>query len=685
MPEVARLRRAPLVDPRRARAPVNRSWFATAASVACLAATLALAPATARRASTEAEQGGWRLEAPLDLAGADRTRLALSRDTPPARDEVALARQFRGRCTDPMPTPVPAWHPGTVGERRTFKVLDERRRVFLDARTVLRGATAHLLVYVQEGLDIPPGAIEASTDRFENVTLPVLEETFGPLPSPGRITIFVGHVPGVGGYFSSSDLVPASLSPHSNERAMIYMNSDVTRPGQDGFDGIVAHEVQHYLHWLRHPQQDSWLNEGASEMAMHLTGHALAAPIRAYVRKIETPVTGWAERPGAAVPHYGAAALVVRYLAFRAGGPDRLRAIIQTPGVSTQVVDRYLSVPTADLPRGIPPRPSSFDDLFGDFIVATLLDDPRVADGRYAFGPDPTLADKPSAPERIVVDIGNAETREGTLRPYGTRVVEFAARAGADLELTVEGGAMTRAIPADVPGGATVWWAYPADEVDATLTRTLDLRGDASPATLEFDAWHDLEADYDYAGVALSVDGGCSWRTVAGTGTTDANPVGQNPGQALTGRSGGGDEARWVPMRFDLAEATGTLATVRLFQVTDQAFHGAGLAVANVRVRTSAGTIEGPTGATFDPWEVRGFIETGNRVAVEWAARAVVARPAGTRVEAIPVRRGTDGRATGTLTVPGSERGAAPVTVLVAPMAPGTQQPVDFRVTAVAR
>ncbi len=655
------------------------AWSLVAATFACALIAAPVAPRTGAEAGATPVQ----LDTNQLAIAADRTRRFLSTETPPARDEIALARQLKGTCTDPMPTPVPFWHDAAIGEPRRFKVLDERRRTYMDAQATLRAVSDHLLLYVEDGVRVAPEAVTSTVETFERVTLPALEATFGPMPSPSRVTVFSGHVPGVGGYFSSSDLVPASISPHSNERVMVYMNSDVHRPGHPSFDGVLAHEVQHFLHFVRHPQQDSWLNEGASELAMALAGHPQTAPVRSYLHRLETPVTGWAIRPSDAVPHYGAASLIVRYLGFRAGGNDRLRAIIETSGTSTQVIDRYFAGPVPARPPGTPAAPSTFDDLFADFLVATVLDDPGIGDGRFAFDHLPTLAERGAPSERMVVgDAIAPATASGALAPYGARVLEVVPTGppdGGDLELRIDGDATARAVADEPPGGGNFWWAYPADEVNATLSLVVDLRGAAMPA-LEFDAAWDLEADYDHAGVALSLDGGCTWRTVAGTGTTEANPVGQNPGHALTGRSGDGSAPQWLPMRFDLAAAAGKVAQVRVFQVTDQAFHGPGLAITNLRM-----TGRGASTGTDAGWRSLGFVETTNAVSVEWASRAIVEGTGATRVEVIPMARGADGRASGTLVVPDFGRTVTRVIVAISPMVPATQLPVDFRVTATRR
>jgi hypothetical protein len=418
---------------------------------------------------------------------------------------------------------------------------------------------------------------------------------------------------------------------------------------------------------------------------MVLTGHAQVSPVRSYLRRLETPVTGWAERPIDAVPHYGAASLIVRYLGFRAGGNDRLRALFQVPGVSTQVVDRYLATPVADLPAGTPPRPATFDDLFADFITALALDDPSVGDGRFAFGREPILPEKPATAHRLAPTADVPAEFRGELAPYGAHLIEVALPTGSRsaVEITIDGNAATRAIgSAPATGESSFWWGYPADEVDATLTHSIDLRG-ATSAILTFDAWYHLEEDYDYAGVAVSSDGGCTWRAIAGTGTTDANPIGQNPGHAWTGRSGGNQSPRWVPVSFDLGDATGRVALVRIFQINDQAFHRAGLAVTNLRITTGTGTV---TATSESAWLPRGFVETTNRVAVEWAARAIVTGAGRSQVESIAVRRGTDGRAVGTLVLQADALPeGARVWVVVSPMAPATLEPADYRVTATRR
>ena len=611
------------------------------------------------------------------------TRHFLETVTPPRRDEVALSRRYRGACTDPVPTPVALSRSAEAGEHRRFWVLDEGRRTFFLADTRLAGQSEHLLLYVQDGVSVAPGAIEGTIRQFEEKSLPLLERIFGALPSGTRISVFNGRVPGVGGYFSSSDLVPAAANPYSNERVMVYVNTDITKPGQRSYDGVLAHEVQHLIHWARHPQQDSWINEGASELAMALLGFGQTSPARAYLLRPGLQLNGWASRPSEAIPHYGASLLFYQYLSRRIGGYDRIADLIATPGVSVQTVDQFLSSLEATPVNGMV-SPRGFDDLYRDFVVSNLLDDPSLADGRYAY--DAGISPGKVAPEdRFELSRSRPDASgflvDGTLPPYGARYIEVTGAGPGDLSLRFDAPDRLQLIKtADAEPG--FWWSVSADEVDATLVREVDLTR-VSTASLEFEAWYDLEADYDYAGVAVSDDAGCTWKTLEATSTTTANPMGQNPGIAFTGTSGSGTNPSWVRQRVDLDRYTGKKVRVQFFMMTDQAYHGSGLALRGIKV-DAVGFDDESAHARGDGdhgWKASGFIRTANAVKADWAVQAVVFGADG--ISVVPMRVSDAGptAATGTLRVSGLGRDTSRVVLVVSPMAPVTQQRVGFRLT----
>lgn len=63
------------------------------------------------------------------------------------------------------------------------------------------------------------------------------------------------------------------------------------------------------------------------------------------------------------------------------------------------------------------------------------------------------------------------------------------------------------------PAGGHAWWTSSADDLNTTLTRTLDLSKVRS-ATVTAKAWYDIEAGYDYFYAEYSTDGGKTWMQV---------------------------------------------------------------------------------------------------------------------------------------------------------------------------
>ena len=60
--------------------------------------------------------------------------------------------------------------------------------------------------------------------------------------------------------------------------------------------------------------------------------------------------------------------------------------------------------------------------------------------------------------------------------------------------------------------GANAWWTGSADDLNTTLTRTLDL-SKVNSATVTAKAWYDIEAGYDYLYAEYSTDG-TNWKTI---------------------------------------------------------------------------------------------------------------------------------------------------------------------------
>jgi hypothetical protein len=622
-------------------------------------------------AATGARGGG--LAAPERLS--PQATLDLLRSVaPPARDEADLVRRYKYACGTPAAPAVALSREAEVGSTEPFWVLDQVSHRFLQVRATLRHASPHLLLYVQEGVAYNQDALAASARVFEEKTYPLLRRYFGDVPGEPRLTVFNGRVPGVGGYFSASDLFPQSVNPYSNERVMLFMSLDNARPGSDSYDAVLAHEAQHFVHWVIKPQQDSWINEGASELAMAVAGYDQKPEAQQYLNNPETQLNGWTDQRWQTPPHYGAGYLILEYAAQRLGGYEHLKGLLASPGTSVQTFDSYLAGA-----EGKRIGAARFDDLFKDFVVANLVNDRSLADGRFGYEGLSTL--KARTQESFA---SLPAQSSGRLRPYGTRYVEVQPAVSTSGTLDVRfDGAGEAPLFGGAPrgGGRAQWWGGAADEMESTLTREVDLTG-AAAATLRFAAWYHIERDYDYAGVAVSTDGGCSWKTVPGRHTTESDPVGQNLGNGLTGISGGGATPAWVEETMDLTPYAGRKVLLRFFYVTDQSYHGSGFAVDDISIPEIglADDAESDGG-----WQTAGFLRSVNAATLDWAVQVIAFGDGGTQVRQVPLTRGGDGRLQGTLSLGGFGAAVKRVVVALAPMVPVTLEDADYRLDLAVR
>ena len=238
---------------------------------------------------------------------------------------------------------------------------------------------AHTVWYVQDGVSVSHDQITAAANYFETKTYPTEHLLFGNEATPGTpplITILVGHIPDVGGYFSSADEYPRQVNPYSNQRKMIYINVDAVQPGSDNFNHTVAHEFQHMIQFSVHPDQNSWVDEGAAEFAaLEVTGIP-SATIGAFERAPGTQLNAWSSQPAAAIPHYGAAYLFMVYVSQHFGGAATIGKVIASPG-------RGMAAFSPVLQAAKPP--TTFNQVFGDWVAANVVDNSSALGGRYGY------------------------------------------------------------------------------------------------------------------------------------------------------------------------------------------------------------------------------------------------------------------------------------------------------------
>ena len=95
--------------------------------------------------------------------------------------------------------------------------------------------------------------------------------------------------------------------------------------------------------------------------------------------------------------------------------------------------------------------------------------------------------------------------------------------------------------------------------------------------TLIFYASYNIEADWDYAYVEVSTDGGVTFAGIPGNITTTTNPHGTNRGNGITGT-----QTSWRRATFPLAQYAGSTIQIRFSYDTDGGTHNGGFYIDDI-------------------------------------------------------------------------------------------------------
>lgn len=548
---------------------------------------------------------------PIPLLDAEAQAL-LEIEMPPA-DPRELALRFRQDAVD-IPIVVNATPPVyAVGAKQRFWISNSDTQEHKQITAELKYVTEHVAMWVQEGVRFNQRDLEASANRFEQVTYPTNREFFGSEWKPGvdnDVRLHILHARGLGenvaGYYSSADQYSRLVNQYSNEREMFYISADSgnAKPNSPFYDGVLAHEFQHMIHWANDRNEDSWVNEGMSELASHLNGFDSGGADYAYMRQPDTQLTTWADPSTDSVSeHYGASYLFMVYFLDRFG-EDLTKAVVASPKNGMAGFNDALAQAG---------RPERFDEIFADWVVANYLDAPEAdADGLFGYA---SIDLYPIAVEETYRSYPVSATAQ--VNQYAADYIRLSGQSSLTVSFVGETEAtLTNA----VPQGMYSWWSNRGDQSNSTLTRAFDLRG-LSAATLTFSAWYDIEEGWDYAYVSVSTDGGYRWQILPGRHTTDHNPVGNAFGPGWTGISGGGRAPQWVEERVDLTPFAGQEVLLRFEKVTDDAVNRAGLLIDNIAIPELNYLDDGEAGP--GGWEAAGWLLTDNTVAQRWLVQII--------------------------------------------------------------
>lgn len=552
--------------------------------------------------------------------------------SPPARDYHETAIRLGNEKPRPRTLPLTTLY--EVGDARVFVASGE----LVTATVAAVGDYAYF--WLAEGIGYEMDEATAVVERFDQELYPATIRRFGSEWNPGVDSDPRFHVLHLSyaegdelGYFDSTNQYPRAVFSESNEAEMLHLNLAELRLGEELYYGTLVHELQHLTQWHLDPNEETWLDEGLSQLAEHLAGFE-TFDVSDYLNQPALPLTQWGA--GDVYAHYAASALFSIYFYEQLGEPA-VYDLAHHPA-------NGLSSVAAVLALHQPER--SLEQFMSDWAVANFVRDGGWG-AAYAYAYPFRL---PRHDQRITA-VPFTETRE--LPQYGVRYIELPA---GEYQLSFAGDTLVEL--ADAPAtGRQVWLAPAADNAESHLTKWFDLR-QTPAATLQFDIWYDLEVDYDFAYLLLSRDNGQSWQLL------DPGPLGEwgSYGRGLTGQSEG-----WQRVEISLDEFAGQEILFRWAMLSDGGIMERGVAVDNIAVPELGylDDVEQVVGGMPSPTTLaEGFVPMPTAVPQVWSVQLLVYEGSHGRVESLPL----DGRNQGQWSLNLPEGG----TLVIMPQTPQT-------------
>lgn len=558
-------------------------------------------PQTAEEATPRATMKVPAPDATVDPKAVE-TRITLDTSLVPNNDLRDLAMRLKGikNIPETIDEPVPAY---TVGDEKVFTVLNTDTNENHKITAKLAYITDHTYFWIEDGVDFDEDKVKSLAEIFEKNIYPTDREFFGSEWTPGIDNdphLYIVYARGLGesiaGLFSSIDSVHPLARPDSNGHESFFMSADNLFFGEED-KGTLAHEFQHMIHWYRDRNEDTWMNEGFSVLAEFLNGFDTGGFDTLYVMNPDQQLNDWPDDHDKTRPHYGESFLFLAYFLDRFG-ESATKQLVAEPENGMPAIDKVLlSIKATDKVTG---KQITADDVFADWVVATLLKDPTVGDGRFIYNNYP---DSPEPDYSETISNCPITTRERDVSQYGVDYIRMKCQEG-DYKLSFQGVLETGVLAENPHSGDYAMWSNKGDESDMTLTQEFDFTKVTSPLHMEYWLWHDLETDYDYAYLEYSEDGE-QWKIIPTVSCTSENKSGNSYGCGWNAKSGG-----WKKESVDLAFLAGKKVQLRFEYITDAAVNGEGLflddlSIPEINYHTD---FESDNGG----WDARGFVRIQN-------------------------------------------------------------------------
>ncbi len=582
----------------------------------------------------------------------------------PSADPIDMARRLKG-VTQEIPEFLdPPAAPLQVGAREVFHAGNVETNEQFDVNATLQYVTDHAYFWIQDEVSYDQDDLERLAETFENRIYPTTRSFFGSEWTPGidgDPHIYVLYARGLGfgnaGYFSSVDSLHPLVREDSNSHEMFYFNADNLGLGEAFTYEVLAHEFQHMIHWNLDRNETSWINEGFSELAVHINRLGTARRHPLYTDNPDRSLNDW--DPDDTGPNYGAASLFMVYFLDRFGR-ELTQDLVAHPANGLESID--LVFEAAGLVDPLSGDPIGADDAVLDWVIANYLYDDAVADGRFSYT---SFADLRKTRQTVTLVDCPAEEEERQVNQYGVHYIRIICR-GSQRVLQFDGAEETKVLAVDPFSGDYSFWSNKGDTSNMRLTRAFDMTEVSGPVNLTFQTWYDIERDWDYVFLLASTDEGATWEFLQTPLGTDSNPNGNSFGWGYTSNTRGSE---WVEETVDLSDYAGEEILLRFEYVTDAAVNGEGMMIDDIAIPEIGyfTDLEADDGG----WEAEGWVRIKN-VLPQTFELAWISLGDETTVEYIPL--GVNNTAQILIDIREDEAGV----LVIVPTTRFTRQPADY-------
>ncbi|MEI7556646.1 hypothetical protein [Candidatus Chlorohelix sp.] len=538
---------------------------------------------------------------------------------PPLRDEYAVNNRLKGNGANLNPARTTTRPPYQQGEEDNFWVFDILRKNYLQVKARLQVVTAHVYWFVDKNYSVNSAALENAARLFEEKIYPTNRRYFGEEWTPGvdgdpHLAVLNTTLSGgVIGYYSSDDELLRTINSKSNEREIIYVMGHPENT--DSYLSLLAHEFQHMIHWHNQPNQEVWLNEGASVLAQTLNGFSSSGYESAFFNRANTQLDNWTCITCAPTRFYGAGYLWMAYLKDVYGEKVIRDTITNGKGLIGFNALDYALAKNAD------PQITS-DKVFKDWALTNYINR-TTADPAFNYK---KVSSRISAPTNIISKL--PDSKSGNTFQYTAQYYKVESGAGG-FTLNFQGASTASLFNTQPASGKMVWWTNRGENSDMTLTREVDLSS-VKKAALKFKLWFDIEPQLDYLYFEVSEDGGKSWQVLPAKYTTVYEQSGKNYGAGWSGRSSGNGSdltdsdsltADWMQEEIDLSRFAGKRVQLRFEYLTDEGYNRQGAILDDFEIPEINWRDNAESGD--NGWQANGFLRTGAAIPQKFWVRVM--------------------------------------------------------------